>query len=222
MAIEKKRGCGFRKVGGTYLVGGGIGVPCDRLPFPLTVCSCCGQGIKQGMGWTWIDVEKFFQGPHLLSESVSGERGGSECYCRSGLCPLCRQPETMGRAGLLWVGEKFYKTPGQFVAEGVELGFSKRIKAVPHGFKLGETYIMLAHPRAVADKTEYRPGIFYVWLPQRIEQICLESSRNTEEIAKLEKRGITPVFVPDDDVDHRGNVHDDFAREKKQEAEQSE
>lgn len=30
MACEPKRGCGYRKVGGIYLVGGGIGVPCDR------------------------------------------------------------------------------------------------------------------------------------------------------------------------------------------------
>ena len=32
MAVEAKRGCGFRKVGGLYLVGGGFGIPCDRLP----------------------------------------------------------------------------------------------------------------------------------------------------------------------------------------------
>ena len=31
MASEPKRGCGYRKIGGTYLVGGGIGIPCDRL-----------------------------------------------------------------------------------------------------------------------------------------------------------------------------------------------
>ena len=64
MAIEQKRGCGYRKVGGLYMVGGGIGVPCDRLPYELTVCPCCSQGVKQSRGWTWIDVAKFFQGMH--------------------------------------------------------------------------------------------------------------------------------------------------------------
>lgn len=55
----------------------------------------------------------------------------------------------MGKAGLMWVGEKFYKTPEVFVAEGVTMGFSKRIKAVPRGFKVGETYVLLAHPKAI-------------------------------------------------------------------------
>lgn len=240
MAVEAKRGCGFRKVGGIYMVGGGIGIPCDRLPFELTVCSCCGQGIKQARGWTWVDVAKLFQGPHVIEKTPNGD----PCECSSA-CPLCRHPETMGRAGLLWVGEKFYKTPGQFVKEGVELGFSRRIKAVPQGFKIGETWVLLAHAKAVLDaevdpellanlkdkiasgeipqefaeqaslKSIEKPGIFYVWLPQRIEKIVLESTRNTEEIKALEKRGITPVFVPDDDKDHQGNVHEDFENEKK-------
>ena len=155
MAIEQKRGCGYRKVGGLYMVGGGIGVPCDRLPYELTVCPCCSQGVKQSRGWTWIDVAKFFQGTHALGteqDSVFGECK-IPCDCSLGLCPLCSRPETMGKAGLLWVGEKFYKTPADFVKEGVEMGFSRRIKAVPQGFKVGETWVMLAHPAAVRNPT---------------------------------------------------------------------
>ena len=231
MAVEAKRGCGFRKIGGLYLVGGGIGMPCDRLPFPLTVCPCCSQGVKQALGFTWIDVAKFFQGPHTISEFRSIATGMTyPCYCKE-FCPLCRHPETMGRAGLIWIGEKFYKFPVDFVKEGVELGFSRRIKAIPHGFKIGETWVLLAHSKAVfvqrpADSTQdliggeipgdYKPGIFYVWLPQRIEKIVKESTRGTEEIEALEKRGISPVFVPDNDPDHQGNVHDDFEKEQKQ------
>ena len=235
MAVEAKRGCGYRKVGGLYMVGGGVGIPCDRLPFELTVCSCCGQGIKQARGWTWVDVAKLFQGAHQINREMvstyaylrgAGRTGG--CGCSSGFCPLCNNPEMMGKAGLLWIGEKFYKTPDLFVKEGVELGFSRRIKAVPQGFKVGETWVLLAHSKSVrkatadiltgVDKDEYAPGIFYVWLPQRLEKIVLESTRGTEEIDALEKRGITPVFVPDGDKDHQGNVHDDFEQAKKQEA----
>lgn len=252
MAIEPKRGCGYRKVGGLYMVGGGIGIPCDRLPFELTVCSCCGQGIKQARGWTWVDVAKLFQGPHVLpigQGSVAPPEKLWHCFCGGSACPLCHAPKVMGRAGLLWVGEKFYKTPGQFVSEGVELGFSRRIKAVPQGFKVGETWVLLAHAKAVLDaevdptllanlkdkiasgevpqefaeqaslKSIEKPGIFYVWLPQRLEKIMLESTRGTEEIDALEKRGITPVFVPDDDKDHQGNVHDDLENEKKKNSE---
>lgn len=234
MAVEAKRGCGYRKIGGLYMVGGGIGVPCDRLPFELTVCSCCGQGIKQARGWTWVDVAKFFNGPHLLPVGIGSVAPPEKlwnCYCNGSKCPLCFHPETLGKAGLLWIGEKFYKTPNQFVKEGVELGFSRRISAVPQRFKIGETWVLLAHGKAVSKavethdadgahfKMELVPGIFYVWLPQRIEKILPESLRVTIEHGKLEKRGITAVFVPDDDPDHRGNVHDDLDREKREENE---
>lgn len=227
MCVEKRRGCGFRKVGGTYLVGGGIGIPCDRLPFELTVCPCCSGGIKQARGWTWIDVAKLFQGPHLvdartalgIAAGVPFETFALPCACKK-FCPLCRNPESMGRAGLIWIGEKFYKTPAQFVKEGIELGFSRRIKAVPQGFKVGETWVLLAHSLAVStpfskDNDEYKPGVFYAWLPQRIELLMNESQRNSEEVEAAEKRGITVVFVPDSDPDHHGNVHDDLDREKK-------
>ena len=237
MAVEAKRGCGYRKVGGLYMVGGGVGIPCDRLPFELTVCSCCGQGIKQARGWTWVDVAKLFQGMHVFENTLSAPHEVEKipCGCAHGFCPLCNRPETMGKAGLLWIGEKFYKTPDLFVKEGVDLGFSRRIKAVPQGFKVGETWVLLAHSKSIrtltpavaefgnaAAKEEFKPGIFCVWLPQRLEKIVLESTRGTEEIDALEKRGITPVFVPDGDKDHQGNVHDDLANETKQEADETE
>jgi hypothetical protein len=241
MAHEAKRGCGYRKVGGLYMVGGGVGIPCDRLPFELTVCTCCGQGIKQARGWTWVDVAKFFNGPHVTDKVLghtNADNGGvSNVYepCRDTLskmyCPLCEHPESMGRAGLLWVGEKFYKTPADFVKEGVNLGFSRRIKAIPQGFKVGETWVLLAHSKSITGSvpeldpntgvetgkriTVYKPGIFYVWLPQRVELILNESQRGSDEAKAAEKRGITPVYFPDGDPDHQGNVHDDFERDKK-------
>lgn len=121
---------------------------------------------------------------------------------------------------MLWIGEKFYKTPKDFIAEGVSLGFSRRISTIPHGFKIGETYVLLAHSKAVSEfklsdtpgifgEQEIRkPAIFYAWLPQRIEKICKESEHGTVEIKALEKRGIVPIFVPDSDCDHQGSVHD--------------
>ena len=221
MAIEKKRGCGFRKVGGQYLVGGGAGIPCDRLPFELTVCPCCSAGFKPALGFTWMDVGKLFGGPHTQAYQI-------RCDCGV-VCPLCSAPEKIGKAGLLWIGEKFYKTPGAFLAEGVEMGFSRRIKSIPHGFKVGETYVMLAHKNVIRTKSSdhgilvpetgeaiaYKPGIFYFWLPTRVELIFKESDRGSEAVQAAEKRGITAVFVPDDDPDHQGNVHDDFAAEQK-------
>lgn len=227
MAVEAKRGCGYRKIGGTYLVGGGIGVPCDRLPLALDVCPCCGQGIKQGMGWTWVDVAKLVQGPHVgLYESERSRIFDLKIPCpETEKCLFCGNPEAMGRAGLLWVGERFYKTPEAFIAEGVQMGFSKRIKAVPRGFKVGETYVLLAHPKAVPAgpiqssshelvlttdeaRDKGKPGIFYIWKPQRVERIFPESMRGSEKVKADEERGVTAVFVPDGDKDHRGTVYD--------------
>jgi hypothetical protein len=40
MAVEPKRGCGYRKVGGIYLVSGGEGRPCGplyRYPYTYTL-----------------------------------------------------------------------------------------------------------------------------------------------------------------------------------------
>jgi len=226
MAVEARRGCGYRKLGGLYLVGGGIGIPCDRLPIPLDICPCCGQGIKQSRGWTWVDVGKLVNGRHrVLSPHAAHENCDPQTCVYANpcpefvSCPLCGHPESFGKAGLLWIGERFYKTPGDFIAEGVSLGFSRRIRTVPRGFKPGETYVLLAHPKAVevrnvnalfpeAVEPDYKPGIFYLWLPQRLEKIVAESARDTDEIEDLEKRGITPIFVPDDDADHQGSVFD--------------
>lgn len=224
MAIEAKRGCGYRKINGIYLVGGGIGVPCDRLPILLDICSCCGQGIKQARGWTWVNVDKLIGGPHITKTSYSSDflvRKLETEFCpEHRTCPLCGRPQEIGRAGLLWIGESFYPTPQDFIREGIELGFSRRIRTVPRGFQPGETYVLLAHPKACTVEeslsdmfpdemvTRQKPGIFYVWLPQRIEKILLESQRDSEEIEDLRKRGITPVFVPDSDLDHQGSVYD--------------
>ena len=220
-AVEARRGCGYRKVGGLYMVGGGIGIPCDRLPFELSVCPCCSQGIKPARGWTWIDVAKLFQGAHLTGQPLKIFPGNvvqarELCPCATtNFCPLCVKPEVMGKAGLLWIGERFYKTPDQFIQEGVSLGFSRRIKAVPQGFEIGKTWVLLAHAKAVTgesvvgEERTHNPGIFYVWMPQRLEKIMLESQRGSEEVAALEKRGILPVFVPDEDKDHQGTVYDE-------------
>jgi hypothetical protein len=237
MAVEPKRGCGFRKVGGLYLVGPMDPTPCDRLPLPLQVCRACGHGIKQSRGWTWCDVAELTGGRH------PGARYGEPCLDRqrNGSRDLfCDDPAAMGRAGLLWIGEQFYPRPVDFVAEGFHLGLSRRIRAIPRDFEIGKTWVLLAHPKAVLDFTPGpepapvrfglrvfkavldftpgpepapvpvdRPGIFMVWLPRAMEKIVTETqARDETEMAKLRAQGITPVVVPDDDPDHQGSVHD--------------
>jgi hypothetical protein len=131
------------------------------------------------------------------------------------------------KTGLLWIGAQFYPTPEDFLAEGAALGISRRIKAIPRNFVLGETWVLFAHPAAVrklsevpagddlvtmehsTTKLEMAAGIFCVFKPERIEKIITTSmSQDAELMADLEKRGITPVIVPDDDKDHQGTVYD--------------
>lgn len=194
MAIEARRGCGFRKVGGLYLVGERNSGHCGLLPLPLVVCPTCGGGIKQTRGWTWIDPTALFPEP--------------SCDADCSRCPIAA--DRIGeRAGLLWIGASFYRTPEHFLVESNQLGVCRRIAALPRGFEVGTHWVFLAHPTACSTPEKKIPGVFSVFRPRAVEQIVTETEAKDElAMAKLRKRGITPVAVPDDDPDHRGSVHD--------------
>lgn len=195
MAVEAKRGCGFRKVGGLYLMGEMGSRPCDRLPLELTVCRCCGEGIKQTRGWRWIDPAQMFDGYHgTVAIEVPGE---DKCECPPE-CPVCNPADHFDgtKAGLLWVGHGYYKTPQDFMAEGAAQGISRRISTLPIGFRVGETWVFLAHPKAFprmcdddgADgpDVEMVPGIFMAFRPRRIERIVLSSEMAVfQEIVRI-------------------------------------
>lgn len=206
MAIEPCRGCGYRKIGALYLVGPRSGMGCCKLPIELHVCPTCNNGIKQSRNWQWIDPRPWL---------------GSDCKLprEQARCPAAR-PETLGeRVGLIWIGEQFYPTAESFIAEADALGISRRIKVIPRGFRLGEHWVFLAHPKAIIVEGEYRPGIFRLFKPVAIEKLVTETqSRDEEEMEKLQKMGVTPVIVPDDDRDHRGSIWD---KREEQEQEQA-
>ena len=207
MSVEPKRGCGYRKIGNLYLVGDGPGFACDRLPFPLHTCPTCSAGIKQARGWTWIDPGPLFGGPHLNCNDSGGVLR----------CPICYDPAALGRTGLLWVGVQHYPTVAEFLIEAGALGISKRIKAVPRGFEVGKTWVLLAHPRAVRvvcaeenallgvipREERSEPGIFRVFRPTRVEKMVSEKQAGDAEfMADLARRGLTAVVLPEDDPDH--------------------
>ena len=225
MAIESKRGCGYRKIGGLYLVSEGRGIVCDRLPIEVLICPCCGGGIKPARGWTWIQPVELFGGDH------------TSCHCHP-YCPACNPSSVEGnRAGLLWVGEKFY-TVESFLQESADMGISRRINSIPRGFKVGKTWIFMAHRKCIQKwnedgpkdvmgmptETEHVPGIFTAFRPQRIEKLVKQSEYETHQkidglletslidpcemeiYNRLRQdigRGITLVPVSDDDPDHQ-------------------
>ncbi len=199
MAVESKRGCGYRKVGGLYFIGGEIMAPCDRLPFELKVCPCCGEGYPQFMGYKWIQPTKVLGGAHVT------ETGSCSCtkadpqkagwFCDCPICDPFLHFGKDGKAGLMWVGEGYYKTPADFLKEGASMGISKRINNIPRGFKIGKTWIFLAHPKAgtkiektmqrtngnpdqkklFVEEPVYFKGIFSAFRPTKIERIVKQS-----------------------------------------------
>ncbi|MBR0879665.1 hypothetical protein ACVMGC_001067 [Bradyrhizobium barranii subsp. barranii] len=195
MAVEARRGCGYRKVGGLYIVSGKLGESCCKLPIPLHICPTCAQGVKQTRGWSWIDPQPWLAQP---------------CIERRPWCPAAR-PELLGeRVGLLWIGRQFYPTPGAFTHEAALHGVSRRITAIPRGFVLGEHWVFLAHPEAVVIEGEKRPGIFSIFKPTAFEKLVTETqSHDADLMADLAKRGIDAVVVPDTDQDHQGTVYDE-------------
>jgi hypothetical protein len=210
MAIEKVRGGGFRKVGGIYLRGSGLGVYCHLLPYELPVCPTCGHGIKFARGITKIN-------PNNLFGICDHGKDRIIPVCHESNCFMCLPPD--GEHMLMWVGEKYY-TPESFAKEAAAMEVSKRISAIPRGLKLGETTIYLAHKKGKrtlvpcekhkkGDKTldgyaeAFIPAIFYAFKPTRIEMIVTETmAKNAEKMDELKKKGITPIVVPDNDPDH--------------------
>jgi len=206
-SVESARGCGFRKGGGIYLVSGGLSEPCPKLPIELHACPTCGGGIHQTRGFTWILPDPLLDpGPHGSQEHdfrcPLGGRMLDECWAHG------------DKAGLIWIGAKFYATPEAFMAEAEAMGVSRRISQVPRDFKVGETWIALAHPKAIpgecehgapADKPcakcpkgesagEWRGGVVTFFKPVAMEYV-VKGDESEEELDKLEERGFRLVKV---------------------------
>lgn len=212
MAVELKRGCGYRKVGGLYLVGNYIPVACDRLPLEVGSCPVCGSGVH------WI---------RNIAEINPYRLWGVHMPCIDHLCKVCQPPDDV--AFIMGVGERHY-SPSSFLEEAVAMGVSKRIPAIPKKLKLGETVVYLAHKKAVEvreslavqqamgvlenignpqmrlleaeGKPTYKMGIFCAFIPQRVEKLIWEKEATEENMEALRKRGIEPVIIPDGDEDH--------------------
>lgn len=196
--IDVRRGCGYRnKTGKLYFFSDGESVHCDALPFLLEVCPACNGGIHPTLGFTWISPRALFQ--NAACKKVSG----------NGLCSECpfSNHVSIERAGLLWIGKKYYNSPHDFNEEsdrvkfnGERMGISRRVpkNAVPNGFVVGETPVFLAHREAIAhyaigEGVTFKPGIFRVFVPTRIEVIC-DGTEEDEVIEGYLKRGLTPVI----------------------------
>lgn len=224
--VEGKRGCGYRVPGAKYLVSGQLSEPCPRLPYETSVCPTCGEGIRPARGFTWVDggnlIPPTVHGTDEhdvvcpLSPARNETGGYAERYPGDHAHYVSRLGE---RCGLIWIGHQHYKTPREFMAEAERMGVSRRITAVPRDFEIGETWVLLGHRKAltkacsecgdeghpdsecpVCEGTgfEFRPGIITAFRPTAIEYV-VKGDETDEEIEALEKRGLTPVKVINDE-----------------------
>lgn len=196
------------------MCGGGIWVECDRLPFPIGSCPVCGQGIHFARAFTEINPLALFREHYGCQDDFIP-------------CKMCQPKSDL--AYIMMVGARYY-TPASFIREAFEQGVSKRIPFMPKKLKLGETVIYLAHPKVqIPDdrptgneipekeaqfrlleaerKGEKRLAIFAAFTPQRVEKLIWDSEATPKELKDLEKRGITPVAIPDGDPDHQPKQH---------------
>lgn len=200
---ESARGCGFRKPSkdgvGIYLRGMTKYENCERLPFLLDVCPCCGGGFKPTRGFTWINPMSLFD-PYMEPKCtdvrfdpmwgtdyrVDNKHDHERCW-------LCN-PELLGsKAGLLWIGEQHYDSPQKFVEEAELMGISRKIAAIPNGFQLGEHAIFLAHRKCIykkSEKGEYQwyPGVFMAFKPHMIDLIIDDPNKIPDKAIGIAKR----------------------------------
>lgn len=179
-SYEGRRGCGYRKAGGIYLVSSGYGRHCGALPIELSVCPTCHAGFKPARGWTWVNLAAL-----AAVRGCSKEGGCGDCPIADG---------RIQEVGLIWVGEKFYPTAESFQKEANAMGISRRIAQIPRKFVLGETWVALAHRKVIEALPDPKAGIFHVFKPIAIEYVVKEDD-SEEKLNKLEERGLTLVKV---------------------------
>lgn len=200
---EEERECGFRKINRLYLVGAGERVACDQLPFEFKPCDCCGLTPSFTRTFTWIPRKYFVN--RTYKEHINPRRLEElACTCDY-LCPICHADNSAldvstnnDNFGLMYVGGDY--TPRSFAVEAESLGVSKTINQIPKGLVLGKTRVMLAHNRIPfyeqmedgKTKVRYARGIFYSFVPQRIEVLVWEDE-DPEKIRAYKEKGITVI-----------------------------
>lgn len=194
LSVERARGCGYRKPSkggvGIYVMAGGPGDRCGRLPFLIEVCVACGEGVKPSRSWTWITPSILLTKDQLL-DVLAGDSRPCDIYGfpRCNRCPVGGGiPE--GKHGLLWIGEQHYKTPAEYMNEGRAVGVSRKISAVLRGFRLGEHWVYLAHRSAVTngDPDNPLPGIFTAFKPSHIDLVIEDERKIPDKAKKLKDK----------------------------------
>lgn len=195
MSVEPRRVCGFRQIGGIYLVGEGPAAPCGWLPHPLNGCALCDYSPAFNRGVQRVKPAYLF-----TPKPESGRYHSAKCdpaICQG--CPiptLATLNPPLPYVPLVWVGRQY--TPATFTREAVELGVSRRIADPPSWLELG-SWIFCAHLDGAG---EDQPAVFYVFKLTRIERIRGDKSTTPDQLEEDRLRGWTTVLLPEADPDH--------------------
>lgn len=218
MAVEPERGCGYRKAGGLYLVGGGVGEPCERLPIDLSTCPCCKRSpIRQQQGIEPAGVQ------YIFGQALPCDRGDQAAADQGhhGRCVLCNE-KLMAEADpsdeffVLWIGKQYYSTPADWTKEANKLGVSRRMSSIPKKMVLGKSWVLVAHPEVTKSECpdcegkgfvaaeakdtpkeceacegkrfKMNPAIFHCFRPRAIELVVTPSMRKQAWVKKLVKK----------------------------------
>ena len=183
-----KRGCGFRSPG-LYLFGTGIAASCDRLPLKIPICPCCGETVRQLRSVRMFNPDKMF-GKHNKHTTDPYNDRIKTCGCDLG-CPVCHPPQ---KAGLMWIGERYYPTPRDFIKEALVAGVSKRVPVVPKELKIGN-WVFLAHPNGNELDIDRPERIIYAFMLKEVQQVLTPiQAEDSKFVEKVLQRGYVPVI----------------------------
>lgn len=159
----QKRGCGWPKEGGFYVMGGGKPLVCFALPVTLVPCECCNQMPKFARCPTPVTAEYIKN----LFYGKDGEFCGPTCHaCVSGK-----------RYWISWVGSDY--TTETFCREVNVQGMSRRIPP---------SFAKLIQPGDVF--ANVKGGEIINMIPCTSVRYYLKPGDSEEKIKELEKEGI--------------------------------
>lgn len=197
MAQEASRDCGYRKVGGLYLMGEYTMVSCDRLPYHLQACPVCGEGIKFSRTPKMINPLRLL-GLHDDQPNMVGIIGvitghGDLATCTDNYRPCFVCDPSDAAAYIIWIGAQHYKTPADFINEAKQQGISRRLPGdhIPKSLTPGETVVYLAHIAAcvVVEPLVMQQAMAIVAGP-------VEQPRLVDSEQKNPAPGIFTAFIP--------------------------
>jgi hypothetical protein len=164
--IESPRLNGYRKQGHLYLIGNLPNFNCCKLPIELPAGSIPKVGL--------LPMPQEFENTMCSGPITS--------------CVDQRMSKPGNISGMFWVNEVHYPSAAFFVHEARTNAIQIKIKHLHCGIKPGESWVLLAHRKAIVDYSDgmqgfvdeageahttvkYKPGIFSLFRVDRIEYV---------------------------------------------------